>query len=93
MKDHSSHALVGWAASIIFFAFGFYCAFYPHKLQQEILSYYARNAGAEQRDPFSSWIKSRRYVSTIRWGGIVLLATGVFLLLGLGLGYNPLPTW
>lgn len=66
------------ATGIIFLAIGIACLFWPEKIQQYGLSYYARHQGAAKFIPFLDWMKTDMYVLSLRIIGIGGIA--VFIL-------------
>jgi hypothetical protein len=74
MKENWIPAL---ATAIIFLAVGIVCLFWPKKIQQFGLDYYARHRGAAKFIPFLDWMSTESYLLSLRIIGLAGIAVCV----------------
>ena len=73
MKDLASILMV-----VAFLVFGTICLFYPERIQQYALRYYAVHRTFAEFNPFLHWMKTRSYVLSLRFLGLLGIVGGLF---------------
>ena len=63
---------------VLFLAIGVMCLFWPERIQQFSLDYYASHKAPAKLNPFLEWMKKRDFIIALRITG--LMGIGVFLL-------------
>jgi len=72
--------LVASATAIIFLVIGVVCLFWPERIQQFGLDYYASHRAAARLNPFLDWMKTRGYIVSLRIIGVMAIgASGLTL--------------
>jgi hypothetical protein len=71
--------IIALVTGTIFLIVGIVCLLWPESIQRFGVDYYIRHKTDEKLNPFLNWMKTRGYVWSIRFTGLIAIAGFVLL--------------